>query len=57
MTKPLTYRRNILEAAVLEVPGGGGVGGGRSMLALHLRGTAFLWHQARAAARLVRSLT
>lgn len=30
---------------MLELPCGGFEGGRCSMLALHLRGTAFLWHQ------------
>ena len=45
VSKPSSYRRRILEADVLELPRGGSEGGQCSMLALHLRGTAFLWHQ------------
>ena len=45
VSKPSSYRRRILEADVLELPCGGSEGGRCLMLALHLRGTAFLWHQ------------
>ena len=45
ISKPPSYRRKILEADVLELPCSGSEGGRRSALALHLRGTAFLWHQ------------
>jgi len=51
VSKASSFRRRIHEASVLELPGGGGPGGGPALLALHLRGTAFLWHQARAGAR------
>ena len=45
ISKPTSYRRTILEADVLELPCSGLEGERCSMLALHLRGTAFLWHQ------------
>ncbi|KAK9824843.1 hypothetical protein WJX81_005826 [Elliptochloris bilobata] len=46
VSKPASYRRRILEADVLDLQASGPAGAS-SMLALHLRGTAFLWHQVR----------
>lgn len=41
----LSFRRTIMSFRVVPAPAGGMAG--RSVAMLHLRGTAFLWHQVR----------
>lgn len=43
------FTRRVLDFRIEELPGCSW--GGRALLQLHIRGTAFLWHQVRAALR------